>query len=174
MSTPNVNDPLLPTNFSEETYRLLRPDWETLGLGAFSQEAWAVLQMLQQYQSNGTQTFVQGQQPPITINQPLTIPPGPAIVLNRGPNQQLTIGPDGIQQNGQPIQAAGGIPGTIVSGTGDTYLVSIPNSGVVGGTKNVTVKQLQIDPDATIPVGTSVVVFIGTGGTYFMAVPVWL
>ena len=33
--------------------------------------------------------------------------------------------------------------------------------------------QLQIDPTATIPAGTAVIVF-QNGNTYFMQVPVWL
>jgi len=61
---------------------------------------------------------------------------------------------------------AGGLRGTVVSGSGSSYVVNTSS-----GNKNVT--QLQIDSGETIPAGTSVVLFRDASG-YFMQVPVWL
>ena len=60
-----------------------------------------------------------------------------------------------------------GFTGTVVSGTGATYSVTL-NTG-----PTVSVTQLQIDPTETIPAGTKVIV-IQIASLYYMAVPGWL
>lgn len=168
-------------DFQTETQRLLRDDWESQGVTTFSQEVWALMQLLQNFNTTGKATATQqaADTPPITINQPFSIGSGPGIVINRlGQDGQvassLAITPQGITTDDGsgpiPIGAGGGgLPGSIVSGTGNTYLVNLTGPPA----KTVTVTQLQIDPSATIPAGTSVIVY-QVGTKYVMLVPVWL
>lgn len=60
------------------------------------------------------------------------------------------------------------IPGVVVSGSGEDYIVTIypngneaadPDDTTVQESKSVSVKQLQIDPEATIPAGAFAFVF---------------
>ncbi len=71
--------------------------------------------------------------------------------------------------------AAGGgaVPGTVVGGSGDTYQMTIYPKGLGGETQQVTVKQLQIDPTETIPVGSWEMVS-KVGSNYYVQFPVWL
>jgi hypothetical protein len=69
---------------------------------------------------------------------------------------------------------SGGIPGAIVSGSGDTYQVTLYENGITeDATKTVEVKQLQITGD-DLDAGTEVVVYLGSDGVYFMQHPVWV
>jgi len=61
----------------------------------------------------------------------------------------------------------GGLAGTVVSGSGSSYMVQLQDG------RTVAVTQLQIDPAATIPAGTAAIVVFYMGG-YVMQVPVWL
>lgn len=72
--------------------------------------------------------------------------------------------------------ATSSFPGVVVSGgPGDTYDVEIFENGVTqASTRTVSVKQLQIHADATIPAGSSAVVHLGPDGAFFMQVPVWI
>ena len=70
--------------------------------------------------------------------------------------------------------SGGSIPGKILSGTVDTYQVQLyPNGKAAAAGLTVTVKQLQIDPAATIPPGTWAMVS-KTGLVYSMQVPIFL
>jgi hypothetical protein len=78
-----------------------------------------------------------------------------------------------ITQNTLKPGGGGGVPGQIVSGSGDTYDVDLYEKGVAAGvTKTVSVTQLQIDPAETINAGTWTLV-TQAGDGYFMQVPVW-
>ncbi len=68
------------------------------------------------------------------------------------------------------------VPGKIVSGEGDTYSVLLYPNGKnrePDPPTSVTVTQLQIDPNSTIPEGTWALV-VETGDGYAMQVPMWL
>lgn len=68
----------------------------------------------------------------------------------------------------------GGVPGKVLSGTGSTYQVQLyPNGPSAAAGATVSVKQLQIDSGATIPVNTWAIVTLA-GAQYCMQVPVWL
>ncbi len=81
---------------------------------------------------------------------------------------------------GDPVPSSGGggsgdstptaFAGTVVSGSGSSYQVSIL---VSGASQTVSVTQRQIDASETIPAGTSALV-VKDGGNYYMQVPVWL
>jgi hypothetical protein len=167
-------------DFNTETYRMLRDDWQDQGITTFSQEVWALFQLLQDYNTNGTSTYNQtGAQAPITINQPFNLPGNPAITINQlGPNgeiaSQLQITPTGINQNGQPLDVGGGssaFPGSIISQvSGSVYKVSITTES---GPLTVNATQIQIDPTAAIPSGTGCVV-VQVGSNYYFQVAVWL
>lgn len=61
--------------------------------------------------------------------------------------------------------------GTVVSGSGNTYMVALdPQASPPGAT--VSVKQIQIDPSQTIPAGTACVV-VQIGSAFYMQCPVW-
>lgn len=67
----------------------------------------------------------------------------------------------------------GGIPCAIVSGSGDTYQVSLYEDGVAGGvTQTVEAIQLQIDEAETIPAGTWTFASL-VNEIYYIQVPVW-
>lgn len=68
---------------------------------------------------------------------------------------------------------AGGIPGKVVSGSGDTYVMTLYPNGLSGDTETATVKQLQIASGSSIPADTWAVVSV-SGDEYVMQVPVWL
>lgn len=68
--------------------------------------------------------------------------------------------------------------GQVIGGSGSSYTVQLYPDGTTpimesGVPKIFTVKQLQIDSSATIPVGTWTIVFLRKG-QYYMQVPVWL
>jgi hypothetical protein len=205
--------------FSTETKRMLRDDWDSQGIEVLAQETYALLQLLRNYQSDGSANYYQqGEDAPVNIFQPITVPNSPAITITRydpfttggvpplpgspGIVDTLTIGPDGILQNGEPIAADPTVQqitgddqlapitlvGTIVSGTGSSYSVRVYGNGsnVAGATEGTIINatQLQIASDAQIPSGTSVTA-IGYpyGATnaagirpvrWFLNVPVWL
>jgi hypothetical protein len=62
----------------------------------------------------------------------------------------------------------------VVSGSGDTYQVTVYPNGLSGATETVEVTQLQIDAAETIPAGTWAMVTQLADGAYTMQVPVWL
>jgi hypothetical protein len=82
-----------------------------------------------------------------------------------GESDSAETGGDGGGEGGEG--GGGGFYGEVVSGSGSTYTVDVEGVG------NVTVTQLQIDGDETIPAGTMALV-VQVGENYFMQVPVWL
>lgn len=62
-----------------------------------------------------------------------------------------------------------GFTGTVVSGTGNTYMVQITNP--TGATVTATVPQ--IDSSQSVPAGTSVILIL-VGGLYYFQPSVWL
>jgi hypothetical protein len=160
--------------------RLLRDDWKgENGTKMLSEELYAIMASAV---AEGKQTGQLNLQQPAPGVYPLVINTGDNGngIQIKGPKGTATIGLGGINfsqaPTGQPVVGAGGgIPGRIVSGgPGDTYTVSLYENGLAGGvTATVPVKQLQIDPAETIPVGTwTLVSKIGSG--YVMQVPVWV
>lgn len=68
----------------------------------------------------------------------------------------------------------GGTPGKVISGSGQTYQVTLYPSGPAGAAgQTVSVTQLDIASDAAIPEDTWTIV-TQSGGSYYMQVPVWL
>jgi hypothetical protein len=165
--------------FSYPSYRLLRDDWETIGLVAMAQEIWAILQTAVTF-STGTATNNQTGNAPSTIyNENPVASNSPIVIQNQQTGASTGLGAGtitldgpgaGVTVNGQAL-GGGGYPGTVVSGTGNTYQVQI-NPGSGAELKVVTVTQVQIDPTATIPVGTGVIVVL-LGQVYFMQAAVW-
>jgi hypothetical protein len=187
MSTTSAQGPSFGVDssvpdFNSETYRLIRDDWSDQGITTFSQEVWALMQLLQDYNTTGTSTYNQtSPTAPVTINQPFNLPASPAIVINQLDQagqpiaaEQITIGPDGIMQGGEPIEAVGGTGGFIgiigAQVSPSTYKVTLTTAG---GALVVTATVGQIDPSATIPAGTSVIV-VQVGTVYYFQVPVWM
>jgi hypothetical protein len=71
---------------------------------------------------------------------------------------------------------AGGYPGKVMSGTGDTYQVQIYPTGLSGPSQTVSVKQLSIAEAAEIKAGTWTFVTKTTldkKDFFYMQVPVW-
>lgn len=67
----------------------------------------------------------------------------------------------------------GGTPCQIVSGSGDTYTADLYASGTgAASTSTVTVTQLSIAEDETIPAGTWAIATL-VGEDYYIQVPVW-
>lgn len=71
------------------------------------------------------------------------------------------------------VSGGGGIPGEIISGSGNTYQVDIYRNGLSGSATRVSVRQLQIGSGETIPAGTWTMVSQLADG-YYMQVNVWL
>jgi hypothetical protein len=69
--------------------------------------------------------------------------------------------------------SSGSFPGVITAGSGDTYTVSVYTDGLTLTPTEASVKQLSIDPAATIKAGTWVLVARSAGGEYTMQSPVW-
>jgi hypothetical protein len=65
------------------------------------------------------------------------------------------------------------MPGKIVSGSGDTYQVELWPDGLKQKSEIKEVKQLQISPNETIPIGTKMLVVKMNADEYFMQVPVY-
>ena len=167
-------------DFGSETYRLMRDDWASQGVNVFSQEVFALMQLLTNFNTTGTATYNQ-QTPtaPLTVNQPFSLGAAPAIVINKLDQngnpiaaEQIAIGPAGVTQGGEPIGGgSSSFPGVVQSGgPGSSYIVKITLEG--GVTENVSVTQLGIDPTATINPGTACIV-IQLGTAFFMNVPTW-
>jgi hypothetical protein len=166
----------------EQSTRLLREDgWSAQGL---ADELFAIFNAEVPFTIDGPVVIVNTDNAPaITIDQagPLDTvfeirrPGIPSVQLPDIP--PLTLGGDDIP-NGHPrdtrigsdgfvVGGGGGIPGVVVSGTGDTYQVLLRDG------RTVTVTQLQIDPTATIPAGSAAFVTLYQGA-FVMLVPVWL
>lgn len=105
---------------------------------------------------------------------------GGNLVIQDGDGVQTGSTGEGDQQEDEEGEeeesSAGGLSaiGVVVSGSGDTYVVDTYPGGVGGEALRVTVKQMQIASDATIPAGTACLVVEGSDGTFAMQVPVWL
>lgn len=159
--------------FGEQRQRLLREDpWPNANM--LAQELYAMFSPEQELTHDGPITLnVNGLVPPITLN----FPDGslPIIRVQRRGVPESTIGQDGQSDSEetpqQQEQQAGSrvFSGTVVSGSGSSYQVALST----GDTVSVT--QLSIHADETIPEGTAVVVFRTTQqSAYFMQVPVWM
>lgn len=117
--------------------------------------------------SNGTPITIEREDsslPPITIG-PSGIDLNGADILNGGTIEAKHL--DG-NAGGDSIAVGGGgiFLGTVLSGTGTTYLVDIDGT-------EVTAVQGTIHEDDEIPAGTEVMVF-QIGADYFLNVPVWM
>jgi hypothetical protein len=116
-------------------------------------------------------------QPPGSTEAPLVINVngnGPAITIN-GPTTTTNITEGGIETPPVPDTGGGGgggganaVPGTILSGSGDSYVFESTDGTVL----NVT--QGQIDSSQTIPAGTFALAAIDSNGDAWIQVPVWL
>ena len=112
---------------------------------------------------------------------------GSITIQVRGPNDEL-MG-DFVISDGKlaspvpktlPTSGGGGsggancFPGFVVSGSGDTYQVSIYLTGLSGSATEVSVRQLLISNGVTypIPAGAGVIV-TKNGGNYYMQYPTW-
>jgi hypothetical protein len=116
------------------------------------------------------------------------VPNGAGVIVNKNVLARQITGAGFTQQVQYTMVAAsaggsGMIPGRVVEGSADTYSVDLYENGwSQEPTQRVTVQQLDIDPDDTVPAKTAVMVtFVTTkdseGNTmksYYMQVPVWL
>lgn len=164
-------------DFNTETYRLLRDDWEGLGIGGFSQETFALLQLLQNYKSTGTQQFTQqGTTPPVQIDQPFTIPPNSPAFYTRSmpagwvpgadfpPIDSVGIAPDGItftsptipdgvKLTGDTVQAMDNLVdgqqlfGRVISGGPSSYQVGLWTTNPLTHSPSKTVTVTHLQPD---------------------------
>lgn len=111
---------------------------------------------------------------PITIEDYPGSDATPFLQIKRGDDvfsltlNELGFTPADGGPGGSEPAAPGTFRGTVVSGTGATYLVSL-----AGKPDPVTVTQMQIDAGSTIPAGTKAAVF-KIGSSHFMQVPVWV
>lgn len=86
----------------------------------------------------------------------------------------VTINNQGQSSNQTVVSGGGGgFPGQIISGSGNTYSVAVYESSLSGSPITRSVRQLQIDPSATIPPDSWVMVG-KVGPDYFMQFPVWV
>jgi hypothetical protein len=85
----------------------------------------------------------------------------------------IDLGPSEVPP---PSAAPSAYPGTIVSGTGNVYVVELIKGVDEEGDlilENETVSQMQIASGSQLPAGTKCIV-VKIGSTYYMQVPVWL
>jgi hypothetical protein len=92
--------------------------------------------------------------------------------------QTASIGPNTNDPGNlaNPPEQGGAMPGMVTGGSGSTYQVTVYPEGLNGSSESVSVTQMSIDPNATIPPSTwTTVVKNGTGSkaSYAMMVPVW-
>lgn len=156
--------------FSYASNRLLRADWTTQGIDALSQEMYAILQTAFT-STNGQSTTNQTPGQTSQIYNQTPDDPAPAVTFTKG-DDVLTLGGDGIFQNGLPIGDTpsltsitgddGQVPimllGQVVSGSGKNYTVSLWGKDPTSSSPNFTVQAVQqnLDPTAQIPGGTTV------------------
>ncbi len=181
----------------EQSIRLLRTKWKEAQ--SLAEEVYAILNSDTPFTIDGPVTINnQTGGPAVTINQtndnsqvfnvtrtdPGTpqlpgLPPLPPATPGR--RHVLIINEDGTMEydeydpGGQPDPqprsqgGGGGFPGTVVSGSGSSYRVSILTEQ---GTQVVDATQIQIAADAAVPAGTGVIV-AKVGSSYYMQAPVW-
>lgn len=190
--------------FGTEAIRLLRDDWKVPKM--LAEELYAIFQAPDTTTSGLTATAPAGVAPiTVTPNTLGSYAPAlsfggnagdPAIGWNPNTGQMQFDAPGGFNftfpgPDGQPVNYPIGptsdnqqqdtsnglsMPGQITGGSGNTYQVDVYLNGLNGNKKNVTVTQMSIDPNATIPTGTwTTVVQSGTKSnlSYSMMVPVW-
>jgi hypothetical protein len=170
--------------FGDQSERLLRETWGSPT--ELAEELYAMFGVNTPLQIQGPVTITNTTPgPALTVNQlgaytpgdfppGLTPPPSPGISI-LSPGTDAT--PSGAAPPPAPVSVGGGggggIPGQVQSGgPGPSYQVAIYTAGLAGGFIVVTVTQLQIDPDETIPVGTWALV-TQAGANYYMNVPTW-
>lgn len=178
---------------SQSAIRILRQKWKPEQIDALAQEVFA------QFNTQADQTTVGPQtvdttatpgpaltlQPNQTDPRPTQNSQDPGMVIQTpgdgGGTTTLTTGGDITYQENPPMQGGTGVgkpnppapgfaPGTVISGAGDTYQVSIPTPK---GPAIVICKIVQIDPTETIPAGTGLIL-VRMGKTYYAQVPVWV
>lgn len=178
-----------PGIFGEQVIRLRRERWRSIN--EFAEEMFALLNYGGPLRVGNPVTFVQtGEESPVTV-----VNADGDTVFNFGddgadfgdfpPFTELppAESPDDPDEPDTPTSAT--FPGIIVSGSGDTYQVSIFEHGhTQPPTQTVTVKQLQIATSWTIPAGTAchvVANVVPAQGattpatlTYSILVPIWL
>lgn len=186
--------------FSYASNRLLRADWTTQGIDALSQEMYAILQTAFT-STNGQSTTNQTPGQTSQIYNQTPDDPAPAVTFTKG-DDVLTLGAGGIFQNGEPLTGSptlenvtgdkgAQVPvmllGTVLSGSGQNYQVSVWGLDPTSNSPSMTVPavQMNLDPTAQIPEGT-LVLAIGyiygpldkTTNLYpthwFILVPTWL
>lgn len=173
--------------FGEQSIRLLRDDWETtkmlaeelFAMTAGSQEPLPTLDVqpttegqpyfnLSNYSPGDTIFSITGRS-----GEPFggfTIENGDLVFLPAETGDPPASVPSKSKKDDEQATGANCFPGIVVGGSGSVYNVSITTSG---GTKTVSVTQLQIDPNEVIPPGTAALV-VKVGGKYSMQVPVFL
>lgn len=93
--------------------------------------------------------------------------------VNGVPGTVYNIAGQNPNNNPQPQQGGGGMPGQVVSGSGTTYQCKVWPQGTALPSLTVSVKQLQIADGESVPANTWVIVAKTTNGSYYMQAPVW-
>lgn len=166
--------------FDEQLSRLLREHWPNAKM--LADELYA---MFRGWEERGLTNLIlqqpPGDQPAIRLNG---WDSGDIVIQVRG-RGGIDLGsitftggtlatPDATGVGGGTVVAgANAFPGRVVSGTGSTYQVDIYPNGLGGEAERVSVTQMLIDEDETIPGGTPVLV-VRSGANYYMQVPVVL
>lgn len=178
--------------FGEESMRLLRKRWTDAT--ELAEELYAMLQDSVPLTTKAPFTIAL---PPGSTAPALTLNnwgSGPSIqFLGKDNTDQGQLTADGRLLDSQGKERSGSgttnnllggaasetFAGVVVGGSGSTYTMHLyADDGTTtlnegGGPKAFTVRQLQIDPAATIPINTWALV-VKRGGKYFMQAPVWL
>lgn len=170
--------------FSRHAIRMLRENWPNAVM--LAQELFAIFSQDDlPLQHSGPITLVKdpdSQLPPIQLKG--FSPDDPIFDFQDGQGESTaqlstndltgeTTEPDtGLTNNGSSSTTTtgggGGFPGTIASGTGDTYTVTLTTG------ETITAKCLQISEGETIPADTGVVCVQDSAGAYWFQVAVWL
>jgi hypothetical protein len=170
--------------FRNQRHRLLRENWDAIGL---SQELHAMFGYETPLEHGGPITLIRGDDEswvPFTLRG---FSDGDTIFNVKGRDYDLSIKLDGgnlvVEDADGNRQSGGGgettttgavttYPGRIVSGSGATYTVNIYPGGLAASPTVVTATIDGIDEDSTVPADTPCVV-IKAASTYYAFVPLW-
>lgn len=168
--------------FGTETVRLLREKWPNASV--LAEELFAIFTGTTPINIPPGSTLQPSDNPltprltvpNYTAGQPIMNIPGHGALSVQAGSLTFTT-PSGQQSSGQQQkqqqQQGSTFPGKIVSGSGSSYTVAAYLTGLTNAPTNVTATQLQIDPAATIPTDSWVLLGRSSNGAYFMQFPTW-
>lgn len=171
--------------FNDQIQRLMREDWEKVGVNALAQELVTILSAAKPvaHDNNLALTNQQGTSGPPAPVLSLTQAAGEPILqaTNADGTQQLNVNTTetgNVQFTKQDGSNALDIPrqvwlGKVVSGKGDTYQVAIWTGNLTGPTQQVQVKVAQMAAAETLP-RDAVMVVVQSGNQYMGYIGVFL